>query len=215
MLIEFSVSNFRSFREKQTFSMVAAPRLRKRENLIKPAVKGEKLPDLLKVAAIYGPNASGKSNLIKAFDVIREVSNRQPMAHPVPLPVAPFRFDATLIDKPTRIDVHFIVYEQRYQFELALTEKRIIEERLVIFPEGRETLLYERKHQAGGDIYRFGAALEGGIDLHELWRKATGPQTLFISQAVANSSEELKQLRIPLLWFQGDCRFILPIALRN
>ncbi|NOV31239.1 ATP/GTP-binding protein [Methylomonas sp. ZR1] len=203
MLIEFSVSNFRSFREKQTFSMVAAPRLRKRENLIKPVVKGEKLPDLLKVAAIYGPNASGKSNLIKALDLVRDVSSRQPTAHPMPLPVVPFRFDPALIDKPTKIDLHFICFERRYQFELALTQQRIVEERLIMFPEGKETLLYERKHEAGGDIYRFGAALEGGTDLHELWRKATGPQTLFISQAVANSSEELKQLRMPFLWFQG------------
>lgn len=48
MLIEFSVSNYRSFRERQTFSMVAAPRLKKGDNVFKPVVKGEKLPDLIK-----------------------------------------------------------------------------------------------------------------------------------------------------------------------
>ena len=74
MLIEFSISNFRSFREKQTFSMVAAPRLKKGDNVFKPVVKGEKLPDLLKIAAIYGPNASGKSNLIKAFDIVSTIA---------------------------------------------------------------------------------------------------------------------------------------------
>ena len=63
MLIEFSVSNFRSFRDRQTLSMVAAPRLRKKDNVISPKVKGETLPDLLKVAAVYGPNASGKINV--------------------------------------------------------------------------------------------------------------------------------------------------------
>ena len=46
MLIEFSVTNFRSFREKQTFSMVAAPRMKKRENVFKLAVPGDKIPDL-------------------------------------------------------------------------------------------------------------------------------------------------------------------------
>jgi AAA15 family ATPase/GTPase len=203
MLIEFSVSNFRSFREKQTFSMVAAPRLKKGDNVFKPEVKGEKLPDLLKVAAIYGPNASGKSNLIKAFDIVREIIARQPSAQHKPLPVYPFRFDPQLIDQPSRIELHFIYAEQRYHFELALTQERIVEERLVAFPKGKETLLYERSHLSSGDKYTFGQQLEGGKDLHELWRKSTSPQVLFIVQAVANSSEDLKQLREPLAWLRA------------
>jgi AAA15 family ATPase/GTPase len=203
MLIEFSISNYRSFREKQTFSMVAAPRLKKGNNVFKPVVKGEKLPDLLKVAAIYGPNASGKSNLIKAFDIVRDIVNRQPSAQSTPLPVSPFRFDPQLADQPSRIELHFVYAEQRYEFELALTQERIVEERLLAFPKGKETLLYKRRHLSSGDEYTFGPQLEGGKDLHELWRKSTGPQVLFLVQAVANSSEDLKQLRAPLMWLQG------------
>jgi energy-coupling factor transporter ATP-binding protein EcfA2 len=201
MLIEFSISNYRSFREKQTFSMVAAPRLKKGDNVFKPVVKGEKLPDLLKIAAIYGPNASGKSNLFKAFDIVRYIANRQPSAQPTALPVFPFRFDPQLADQPTRIELHFIYAEQRYEFELALTQERIVEERLIAFPKGKETLLYDRRHSPSGDEYTFGE-LEGGNDLHELWKKSTGPQVLFLAQAVANSSEDLKQLREPLTWLQ-------------
>ena len=74
MLIEFSVSNFRSFRERQTLSMVAASRLRKKENTFTVNVRGEKLPSLLKVAVIYGPNASGKTNLLKAIDAISSIA---------------------------------------------------------------------------------------------------------------------------------------------
>lgn len=203
MLIEFSISNFRSFREKQTFSMVAAPRLRKGDNVFKPDVEGEKLPDLLKVAAIYGPNASGKSNLIKAFAIVRQIANRQPSANFSPLPVVPFRFDPELINQPTRIELHFVYAQQRYQFDLALTQERIIEERLMAFPKGKETLLYERQHTDSGERYSFGGKLEGGKDLHEFWKKVTGAQTLFISQAVANSSEELSQLRTPFKWLQN------------
>jgi hypothetical protein len=203
MLIEFSVTNFRSFREKQTFSMVAAPRLHKRENVFKPVVEDEKLPDLLKVAAIYGPNASGKSNLIKALGIVQEVASRQPSAQSIPLPVAPFRFDSQLADQPSRVELHFIFAEQRYQFELALTQERIHEERLIAFPVGKETLLYERRHTEAGDVYSFGKTLEGGEDLHELWKRTTGPQVLFITQAVANSNEDLKQLRSPLIGLQS------------
>ena len=208
MLIEFSISNYRSFREKQTFSMVAAPRLKKGDNVFKPNVKGEKLPDLLKAAAIYGPNASGKSNLIKAFELVSRIANRQPSAQFIPFPVAPFRFDAELINQPTRINLHFIHAEQRYEFELALTQERIMEERLISYPNGKETLLYQRQHLATGDEYTFGEKLEGGKDLHELWRKSTSTQVLFIVQAVANSSEELMQLRQPLKWLQDGFRII-------
>lgn len=214
MLIEFSVTNFRSFREKQTFSMVAAPRLRKRENVFKPAVKGEKLPDLLKVAAIYGPNASGKSNLVKALDVVREVASRQPSAQPVPLPVAPFRFDSQLRLSPSRIELHFVYAEQRYQFELALTRDRIVEERLTAFPVGKETMLYERLYEASGETYKFGGSLEGGNGLHEVWRNSTSPQVLFIAQAVANSSEELTQLRLPFRWLQKGL-MVLPGSMES
>jgi hypothetical protein len=202
MLIEFSISNYRSFREKQTFSMVAAPRLRKGDNVFKPVVKGEKLPDLLKVAAIYGPNASGKSNLIKAFEIVSDIAKRQPSAQFTPLPVTPFRFDSALTDQPTRIELHFIFAEQRYEFHLALTQQRIIEERLIAYQKGKETLLYDRKHTPSGDEYTFGQYLEGGKDLHELWRKSTGVQVLFLAQAVANSSEDLNQLRNPLKWLR-------------
>lgn len=203
MLIEFSISNYRSFREKQTFSMVAAPRLKKGDNVFKPVVKGEKLPDLLKVAAIYGPNASGKSNLIKAFGIVKEIAERQPSAQFIPLPVTPFRFDSVLANQPTCIELHFIYAEQRYEFHLALTQQRIIEERLVAYPKGKETLLYERVHTSKGDEYTFGQCLEGGKDLHELWRKSTGAQVLFIAQAVANSSEDLNQFRQPFEWLQS------------
>jgi len=203
MLIEFSISNYRSFREKQTFSMVAAPRLKKGDNVFKPDVKGEKLPDLLKAVAIYGPNASGKSNLINAFATVGYIVNRQPSAQTTLLPVFPFRFDSDLANQPTRIELHFICAEQRYAFEIALTQERIVEERLVVFPKGKETLLYERKHLPTGDEYRFGEQLEGGKDLHELWKKSTGSQMPFIAQAVANSSEELNQLRQPFEWLKS------------
>jgi len=203
MLIEFSVSNYRSFREKQSFSMVAAPRLKKGDNVFKPIVKGEKLPDLLKVAAIYGPNASGKSNLIKALDIVRYIANRQPSAQSTPLPVAPFRFDPQLAGQPSRIELHFIYDEQRYEFGLSLTQERIVHERLIAFPKGKEMLLYERRHLPSGEEYTFGQQLEGGKDLHELWKKSTGPQMLFLAQAVANSSEDLNQLRNPLKWLQS------------
>ncbi|WP_426071384.1 AAA family ATPase [Janthinobacterium sp. DSP2-3-3] len=203
MLIEFSVSNFRSIRGRQTLSMVATPRLRKKNCVFKIDVKGEQLPDLLKVAAIYGPNASGKSNLLAAIEVVQKMTNFIPSSESRELPVSPFRFDEALLDEPSEFEFHFVVERQRYQFNLGLNSKRITLERLITYPSGKETLLYERVNSPVGDVYKLGESLEGGESLHDVWKNLTGPQTLFISQAVANSNENLMQLRIPRKWLSS------------
>lgn len=211
MLIEFSVSNFRSFRERQTLSMVATPRLLKRKNVFKPELTSEKFPDLLKVAVIYGPNASGKSNLLKALDVVKEIAEREPSTRDIPLPVTPFCFDAALAGQPSLFELHFIHAGLRYQFNLAVTAERIVGEKLLAFPKGRESLLYERQHTEQGDIYTFGEQLKVGLSdaLLTAWQKLTPPRLLFIAQAVANSSEELDQLKAPFDWLSESSLSLL------
>jgi predicted ATPase len=200
MLIEFSVANFRSFRERQTLSMVAAPKLRKGRNAFKTPLSGEKFPDLLKVCAVYGPNAAGKSNLLLALSTLGLMADLSPSAQAAALPVAPFALDPALALAPSSFDVHFIQEGLRYQFELAATRSRIVHERLVAFPQGNETLLYERHSAKETEDYTFGPELEGGEALHQTWRKLTPPTLLFLSQAVANSSVDLTQLRRPFTW---------------
>jgi AAA15 family ATPase/GTPase len=200
MLIEFSVSNFRSFRERQTLSMVAAPRLHKRENVFTPAVKGEKLPDLLKVAAVYGPNASGKSNLMEALGMFRSISGTAKMTE---LPIKPFRFDPAMQNQASEFEWNFVTEGVRYCYVLAATTKRIIKEALYVFPSGKETLLYFRSFDGVTETYQFGDSLEGGDLVHQAWQNLTGPQMLFISQAVANSNEKLQQLRKPFAWLDS------------
>lgn len=202
MLIEFSVTNFRSFRERQTLSMVAAPRLRKRENVFKPESAGEKFPDLLKVAVIYGPNASGKSNLLKALGIVKKITLREPSTRDIPLPISPFRFDAALADQPSVFELNFIHAGMRYQFTLSATSERIVGEKLLAYPKGHESLLYERLHSVQGDSYQFGALLKDSlsVELLNAWQKLTPPKLLFIAQAMANSSEVSTPLKIPFEW---------------
>lgn len=199
MLLEFSVSNFLSFRDKQTFSMAAAPRLRKKENAFAAPVDGEKLPKLLKAAVIYGPNASGKSNFLTALSLVNRIANKAGDGLDPYLPITPFKFDKSLLAEPSIFDLHFLCGRLRYEFILAVTRERVILERLSAYPAGKEVMLYERRHSDGADEYRIGE-LEGGQAVHEAWQKLTPPRALFLSQAVANSSEELTQLRKPHGW---------------
>lgn len=207
MLIELSISNFYSFREEQTFSMVATAKLQKKENTFSPEVEKEKLPKLLKVAAIYGPNASGKSNLIKALELVGKLAARLPTATEA-LPVAPFRFDTALANQPSRITLHFVSQKIRYEFNLSATSERITEEKLTAYPKGKEALLYSRQHTGQGEQYTFGEQLEGDKALHSVWQQLTNPKMLFITQAVANSSDDMKQLRAPFEWLKSGLSIV-------
>jgi predicted ATPase len=208
MLIDYSITNYRSFREKQTLSLIAAPRLSRKENLFKPEAE-EVLPELLKVAVIYGPNASGKSNLLRGLDALRDIAIQPPTASKDSLPVTPFRFDPALVGEPSEFELNFIAARRRFRFKLAATPERIVREQLVEFMRGRETALYDRIHHKGTDRYTFGEQLEGGTVVHEAWQRLTSPQRLFLAQAVANSNEELQQLRAPLAWFENNL-LVLP-----
>lgn len=206
MLIEFSVRNYRSFRERQTLSLVAAPRLGKKDNTFTPTLGGEKFPDLLKAVAIYGPNASGKSNLLRALDVVAEMANRAPTPHPNPLPVTPFGFDSKLQSQPSEFELHFIRSGLRYSYEFHATTTRVVHERLLCFPRGKEALIYERNFDGNLESYAFGKALMSEVngDVTDAWTKLTSPTLLFIAQAVANSSNELRVLRAPFEWLSDS-----------
>jgi len=141
MIISFSVENWMSFRDPVTFSMVAS---RERQH-------GDRLPKLgkyntriLPVAAIYGGNASGKTNFFKAlsFSKMLVVKGTQPDSH---LPVESFRLDNSSIDKPSRFAFELLIDETIYAFSFSLNCKTILDERLVVITSTSEREIYARQ----------------------------------------------------------------------
>ncbi len=142
MLIEFRVGNFRSFDEPQTLSLVASADARHPDNCI----PFDKLR-LLKCAAIYGANASGKSNLIKACQFMRRfvLYSATLMNVGDPIRIAPFRLNPDSRDKPTFFEAHFIIGSVRYQYGFTVTSKQVEDEWLLAYPNGRPQHLLERR----------------------------------------------------------------------
>lgn len=208
MLIEFSVSNFRSFRERQTLSMVAAPRLHKKENVFLPELKGEKGLKLLKVAVVYGPNASGKSNLLKALWTVCIIAAQPASSGRYLMPVNAFAFDQALADQPSEFELHFIQEGMRYQFELAATRDHIVSERLVAYPNGNAEEIYCRMGPNEAD-YSFGPSMDSVKGIRANWVKLTPPRMLFISQAVANSNDGGGPLKAPYSWLRSSILSLL------
>jgi AAA15 family ATPase/GTPase len=203
MLIEFKVSNYRSFNEEVVFSMAAAPRLRKANNTFKTGLKKDALPPLLKTAAIYGPNASGKSNFVKALNTLKDVFSNSDAERKV-FDVQPFKLNEPN-DTVSKFCIAFVHEGMRYEFGLWLTKERVIREWLKYYPLGQEVLLFERQCNAGTltDDYQFGSQLEGDAALHQLWKNLVSSKALFIKQAAANSGDTFQQLKLPVEWFKS------------
>ena len=140
MIIQFSVENFMSIKEKVVFSMLASSDKEIPENLI----LGKK-ENYLKSAVIYGANASGKSNLIKAMNAVvimmRNSNNMQPG---LKLPIVPFKFDKEYVKKPSSFELIMIINNIKYVYGFVADENRIYEEYLYYYPNGKETELFER-----------------------------------------------------------------------
>ena len=198
MLIEFRVKNFRSLRDEQTLSLVAdKDKSLQESNTMPSGIKAA--PTLLRSMAIYGPNAGGKSNLIKALQFMRAVvaESASVMQPGQAFHTQSFRFEATSVAQPTEFDVSFVLDGIRYQFGFALTAQRITREYLLVYKAFKPQLWFERyfDEESGKDLYDFGTGLKGP---KSVWEGATRPNALFLSMAVQLNSEQLQPV---FAWF--------------
>lgn len=201
MLIEFRIKNFRSLRDEQELRLVASTD----KSLLDTHAFGTGLkaaPHLLKSAVVYGANASGKSNLIKALQYMRgvvlESSALQPGQNFDRL--HPFKLDATSASLPTEFEVTFILDGVRYQYGFAMNAQRIVSEQLLVYRAFKPQRWFERHFDAerGKDVYEFGPGLKGAKNL---WEGATRPNALFLSVAVQLNSETLRPV---FDWFANN-----------
>ncbi|MDR2115362.1 MAG: ATP-binding protein [Planctomycetaceae bacterium] len=147
MLIEFSIGNFRSFGEIQKFSLVASNYEKNLpDNKIKCSLPGMSGLDYLSAAAVYGANASGKSNLLLAFNVLCNfVENSFRADLKFPTCAAPFKLNKSFQKLPTTFEILFVINNVRYKYNLALTPEQVINESLTAYPKGRPQDWYHRK----------------------------------------------------------------------
>ncbi len=140
MLVEFRVANFRSFHDEQTLSLEASKDETHRDNCI--PINDHRL---LKAAAIYGPNASGKSNLIKAIDrmawFVKNSATSLNQGDAIPVAV-PFRLTGESATKPSTFAATIILTGSIYEYGFSVVRERVCEEWLTVrSPEGRKQAL--------------------------------------------------------------------------
>ena len=192
MLIDFRVKNFRSLRDEQVLRLVATKDKTLHElNTMPSGIKAA--PFLLRSAVIYGPNAGGKSNLIKALHYMRAVvAESASIMQPGGLfNVQPFRLDAKSSTQPTEFEVTFIVDGVRHQYGFALTADRVTSEYLLVYKAFKPQQWFDRRYdpETRKDQYEFGSGLKGQ---KSTWEGATRPNALFLSIAAQLNSDQLR-----------------------
>ena len=180
MLLQFTVGNFKSFKDKATLSMEAThDDWREDDNV---AMTGEKR--LVKAAGIYGPNAGGKSNFLVAMAQFRELvkeSSKDTQKGEL-IPVKPFRLHSETESAPTFFEAVFLQKGTRYRYGFEATKEAILSEWLFSQADSiRETRLFTREKDAiePAEAFREGKGLE----------ERTRSNALFLSVAAQFNGE--------------------------
>lgn len=195
MLIEFRFTNYRSFRDPQVLSMVASPAAEHPTHTIDTGIPN--FERAVASAVIYGPNAAGKTNLLKALQCMQSIVVNSPTTNPsTPVAYAPFKFDVLTHDAPSNFEVAFIEGGVRYEYGFSIDANRVHHERLVDFRTKQPRRLFERAYNRGTKTYawKFSNAFTGN---RSVWRGATRPNALFLSTAVQLNNTQL----LPVFWW--------------
>jgi AAA15 family ATPase/GTPase len=188
MIIDFSVSNFRSFKTTMAFSFRADASKSHSENVFEATLSnGEKLR-LLKTAVIYGANASGKSNVVNAFRSFRDFIEKSPeLKYGDAIPwYEPFLLDYANLQSPCCFKISFLLQNAlQYDYEIQFNQHAILRERLDFYPQGNKNLLFERQKN---DI-KFGRKFK-----NQNFNKKVVQNRLFLSDYGNQGHEQLSEI---------------------
>ncbi|MFE1321912.1 ATP/GTP-binding protein [Kitasatospora phosalacinea] len=188
MLLSFRIANHRSIKTEQEFDL--RPVYRKDETSIR-------------VAAIYGPNASGKSNILNGLRFMHDaVTEQNPEWRGTEgVPQHPFMLDAESPDTPSSYAVDLVAEGIKHSYGFSIDRNRVAEEWLYSYPAGRKQMLFERT----GEKFRFGRAF--GSPRVRLLKELTPDNGLFLSYAARAKIEEPRAVFDwfhQFLWFASD-----------
>lgn len=211
MLIRFTIENFLSFKEKQIFSMLPG------KGTLKSNHKSKRIKGIsaLKTAVLFGANASGKSNLIKAIEFGKEIVLKGTKAE------QPINFDVFKLDKKFTKGNSYIEYEiqhkgKNYAFGFIFNSKEIVDEWLFETNKTTETKIFERSNTNNFDLsYLFKKnKKEKEKQFIEFTAKGTPRNQLFLTQIrntnITDNVTDISDILNVIDWFQNALTVIYP-----
>lgn len=163
MIVDFSVGNFRSIQTEQTLSMnVEGGRSRLPNNY---TLTDDGKLAVLRSAAIFGANASGKTNLLRAIAALKwlVVSSGGRKEGQRVLPYEPFKLAASHSAAPVHIEVEFVVRSgARYQYSVSFRRDIVLSESLFSYGKRQRAMVFQRDEDDSWETVKFGATYKGG-----------------------------------------------------
>ena len=199
MLVSFSVKNFLSFKEKTTFSMVGTSERQHSDRV--PTVKKFRMK-LLPIAAIYGGNASGKSNFVKALSFVQNFVV-QGLAPDLSIARSAFRLDEQMADEPTEFEFSLLIDDQLFEYSFAVDSRAVLFEKLQEINTSSSKVLFERH----GPNIQMGSFKDN--EILEFVAKGTRENILFLTNSVWQKIELFKPVYD---WFRNRLQIITPVS---
>jgi hypothetical protein len=212
MLIGFKFQNFRSFWTEQTFSfLTSSDRMHESTHLMPTGMKA--VPRVSKAAVVFGPNASGKTNLLAALATFRELilfstsySDAQFAERHTP-----YRFTAPA-SRPTEFEIDALLNHVRYRYSIAYDAQRIRAERLLVYRTGKSQRWFDRRFDPATQRDEWAPFSPNFNGPREMWRKATRPKALFLTTAAQLNSQQLAPL---MHWVEHCLEILFPADIAN
>jgi AAA15 family ATPase/GTPase len=174
MLLSFSVENFLSFKNRVIFDLQAVSIKEHRDNVFTSLYGGGY--STLKSVGVFGPNASGKTNLVKAISFMKDFVLNSISS--IDVAYNPFRLSTETEKIPSTFEITFLVDKLRYRYGFSVNSKNVESEWLFLTEKRTEENLFVRAKQNYSFEKKFKSALRGKYELiHEMTR----PNTLFLS----------------------------------
>lgn len=201
MILEFKIRNFLSFKDEVTLSFEATSDITLEDYYVAEPVPGVRI---LKMMMIYGPNASGKSNLLKAFGFLWSFIRRIPTERDRTTHFIPFRFDTT-INEPGSFELIFYIDKTKHKYFLELTSETVLTERLFYYPGTQPALIFDRQfdsdHQLS--VVKFGSKIKiTDQALETIQLKTLRNMSVFAAYSQINLS--VPELTIAFQWFREN-----------
>lgn len=140
MILNFSIQNFGSIKDKQTLSFEAD----KSDHLEEAYVTRCGGRRILKLALLYGANASGKTTVLKALDFLRQLVIKPKNKKTERLDFEPYLFDPDTPKQPTVLSIEFIRNEVRYAYRVEFTQEAVVAEELYAYYTPNKARIYQR-----------------------------------------------------------------------
>ena len=187
MIQEIRIKNFLSFRDEVVLNFEAT-----KDNTFEDRQVVSVTPKvrLLRFALIYGANASGKSNLLSAFDFLRDFLFGIKTNIDEETGAVPFLLDADTPNEPSEFNVVFYLDEKKYWYQLILDSKKVIKEELYVYNSVQPSLVFSRNLEGTQSVVKLNSNLvkASGAIVEQLNLKCLPNMSLFAARNQVNCS---------------------------